>query len=68
MTVETYDYHASNGRYVRRATRVVFPSGGSISFTERISKKKALATIEQYRQGFPQERRLVIAAENGAHR
>ena len=68
MTVETYDYRASNGVYVRKATRVVFPSGGSISFTERMSKRDALATIERYRTGFPHERRLVMAAENGANR
>lgn len=43
MTVETYTLTASNGRKIRKATRVIFPDGRVIAFTERMSNKRAIA-------------------------
>lgn len=42
MTVETYTLTASNGRHIRKATKVVFPSGYEIKFMERMGKREAL--------------------------
>jgi hypothetical protein len=39
---ETYNLTASNGRHIRKATKVVFDSGHEVRFTERLSKREAL--------------------------
>ena len=44
MRVETYQLLASNGRPIRKATRVVMENGRVIRWTERISKREALRT------------------------
>jgi hypothetical protein len=41
--VETYQMLASNGRPARKATQVRYPDGTLIRFTERMSRKQALA-------------------------
>jgi hypothetical protein len=64
MTVETYDYRP-NRHHTRKATRVRFPSGGCVSFDERLSKRDALRQIERMRTGSTRERLLILAAENG---
>jgi hypothetical protein len=45
--VETYQLIAANGRPIRKATRVLLPSGQVVSFTERLSKREALRQAAQ---------------------
>lgn len=40
--VEDYKLKASNGRHIRIATAVTFPSGRTIRFTERMGKREAI--------------------------
>ena len=42
IRVETFNLKARNGRHIRKATKVIFPSGYEIRFTERMSKREAL--------------------------
>ena len=42
MKVETYTLTTKTGRRIRKATRVIFPDGRKIEFTELMSKKQAL--------------------------
>jgi len=42
MTVITYNLIAGNGKKIRKATKVIFASGGEIKFTEMLSKKEAV--------------------------
>lgn len=35
-TVTTYSLKASNGRHIRRATKVIFADGRTVEFTERL--------------------------------
>lgn len=41
-TVTTYQLVARNGRPIRQATKVTFPNGQEIKFTERMSKREAI--------------------------
>ena len=47
ITVETYTLTARNGRHIRKATKVVFPDGYEIKFTEHLSKREALRQVAQ---------------------
>lgn len=40
--VSTYQLVASNGRPIRKATKVTFADGREVRFTERMSKREAL--------------------------
>ena len=42
MKVEMYNLTTASGRHIRKATRVVFEGGTTISFTERMGKKAAI--------------------------
>jgi len=42
IRVETYRLTTRSGRHIRKATKVVFPDGYEIRFTERMSKREAL--------------------------
>lgn len=42
MTVETYTLIASNGRKIRKATKVTFADGYCVRFTELIGKREAI--------------------------
>lgn len=42
MKVETYNLTASNGRHIRKATKVTRPDGTEIRFTEKMSKREAI--------------------------
>jgi hypothetical protein len=44
--IENYSLTASNGRHIRTATRIVFQDGRSILFTEKMSKRLALAQLQ----------------------
>lgn len=41
MKLETYNLYV-NGQYIKKATRVVLPSGEKIPFLEKVSKKEAI--------------------------
>lgn len=41
LRVVNYRLRAGNGRHIRIATKVVTPSGCTIAFTEKLSKKEA---------------------------
>jgi ABC-type Zn2+ transport system substrate-binding protein/surface adhesin len=41
-TVETYNLKASNGRHIRKATKVTFADGRTVSFIEKMSKQRAI--------------------------
>jgi hypothetical protein len=41
--VFTYDLRTSNGRHIRTATGVRFADGHTIRFTERLTKRAAIA-------------------------
>jgi hypothetical protein len=43
MKAEHYKLYASNGRYIRTATKVVLTDGREIKFIEMMSKKAAIA-------------------------
>lgn len=43
--IETYRLTASNGRHIRMATKIVFQDGTERRFTERMSRKQALAQV-----------------------
>lgn len=45
--VETYKLFASNGRYIRTATRVTFSTGRTVEFMERMSKREAIRQAEK---------------------
>jgi hypothetical protein len=45
IRVETYTLTTSNGRHIRKATRVVFPSGHEVKFMEKMSKREALRQV-----------------------
>lgn len=47
--VESYNLTARNGRHIRVATRVVYPNGETVEFTERMSKREALRQAETHR-------------------
>jgi len=40
--VTTYQLVASNGRPIRKATKVTFADGREVRFTERLSKREAI--------------------------
>lgn len=42
MKVETYQMIASNGRPIRKATKVVFENGQEVRFTEKMTKQQAI--------------------------
>lgn len=42
MTVTTYNLTASNGRHIRKATKVTFADGREIRFMDLMSKREAL--------------------------
>jgi hypothetical protein len=46
--VGTYQMVASNGRPVRKATKVTYPDGTVVRFTERMGKRDALAQAERH--------------------
>jgi hypothetical protein len=50
-TVSTYKLFAANGRYIRQATKVTLPDGREIKFTERLTKREALAAVAGARRG-----------------
>ncbi len=43
--VENYNLTASNGSHIRTATKIVFVDGSEIRFTEKMSKRLALAQL-----------------------
>lgn len=43
--VETYNLTTKTGKHIRKATRVVFPGGTIISFTEKMSKREAINNV-----------------------
>jgi hypothetical protein len=45
MKVFTYQLVAQNGKPIRKATGVRFPDGREIRFTERLTKRDALAQV-----------------------
>lgn len=47
-TVTLVDQFASNGRYARKASRVTFSDGRTVTFCERIAKRVAIAQAEQF--------------------
>lgn len=42
LRVHDYKLYASNGKYIRKATEVVFPNGQRVRFLERLPKSKAI--------------------------
>ena len=44
--IENYNLTASNGRHIRTATKIVFKDGSETRFTEKMSKRLALAQLE----------------------
>lgn len=42
MKVDLVKQYASNGRYVRMATRVTFPDGKEVRFMDRLPKGEAI--------------------------
>ena len=42
MTVKNYKLIASNGRVIRTATMVIFPSGKVVKFIDKLSKREAI--------------------------
>ncbi|KKK69354.1 hypothetical protein LCGC14_2934870 [marine sediment metagenome] len=45
MEVKTYNLQNSEGKHIRKATKVILDDGKVIAFTEKLSKKKAIAQI-----------------------
>ena len=43
--IENYNLNASNGRHIRTATKVIFKDGSEVRFTEKMSKRLALAQL-----------------------
>ena len=41
MKVQDYKLYASNGRYIRTATKVIFDDGSEIKFLDKLDKKQA---------------------------
>jgi hypothetical protein len=41
-TVTTYNLTASNGRHIRKATKVTFDNGQEVKFTEKMTKGEAI--------------------------
>lgn len=48
--IETYNLLAQTGNHVRKATKVIFTDGFVVKFTERMSKRAALAQAVEYRE------------------
>jgi len=46
MTIQTYNLKASNGKQIRKATRVVLADGRKISFMERMSRRETITNLE----------------------
>ena len=46
VKVEDYALLTSNGRPIRKATKVIFPDGTEIPFTERMGEKEAIWRAE----------------------
>jgi hypothetical protein len=46
MKVENYHLHASNGKHIRIATKVILEDGREIRFLERLSKKQAIRSAQ----------------------
>lgn len=42
MRVENYNLVATNGRHIRKATKVIYDDGKEIRFVEKVSKKEAI--------------------------
>lgn len=50
---EDYSVNDRHGRHLRTATRVIFPDGVIVDFTERMPKKLAIAQAIEQRQKHP---------------
>lgn len=48
-TVSTYNLKASNGRHIRKATKVTFADGSVVGFMERLTKKQAIVQAREER-------------------
>ena len=46
MKVESYKLYASNGRYIRTATKVILNDGKEIKFLDKMSKKEAIKNAQ----------------------
>jgi hypothetical protein len=49
MKVQDYKLYASNGRYIRTATKVIFNDGKEIKFLDKMSKKEAVKNAQAQR-------------------
>jgi hypothetical protein len=49
MKVTEYNLKASNGRHIRKATKVTFPDGYEVRFIERMPKGEAVKQAEAIR-------------------
>jgi hypothetical protein len=43
MKIETYTLMATNGKRIRRATKVVFNTGREIKFMDKLTKSEAIS-------------------------
>ncbi len=47
IKVELVSQYTGTGKYIRKATKVTFPNGKSVTFTERVPKKMAIEQAER---------------------
>jgi len=54
MKIQNYRLYASNGKYIRIATKVILDDGREIKFIEKMSKKQAMKQlIDDSRRCYP---------------
>ena len=54
IEVRDYKLFAGNGRFIRMATKVIFPDGKEIAFVDRLSKREALRAASEGRGRLPE--------------
>jgi hypothetical protein len=62
--VTTYNLVASNGKRIRKATRVILENGQHVDFVDRMSKREAVQTVNSILASSMMRYRLGIKLED----
>lgn len=66
--VETYKLSSGSGRHIRKATKVIFPDGREVKFTERLGKRAAITQAKAQLGMNPSKHEQQRAARDRASR